>query len=56
MRRTGAQELWVFRRQADGWRLQQIEPSSDWGRVEAANHVEELSEQQLHNARHAIRV
>jgi hypothetical protein len=36
--------------------LHPIEPSHDWGRLEAANHAEELSEQQLHNARHAITV
>jgi predicted lipid-binding transport protein (Tim44 family) len=53
-RPTLFQELWVFRRQGDGWRLQQIEPSCDGDRLEAANHVEELSEQQLHNAQHAI--
>jgi predicted lipid-binding transport protein (Tim44 family) len=48
------QEFWVFRRHGNGWRLWQIEPSYHWGRLEAANHVEELSEQQMHNAQHAI--
>jgi predicted lipid-binding transport protein (Tim44 family) len=54
VRPTLFQEYWVFRRHGDGWLLRQIEPSHDWGRLEAANHVEELSEQQLRNAQHAI--
>ncbi|HZY89220.1 MAG TPA: TIM44-like domain-containing protein [Gemmataceae bacterium] len=53
-RPTLFQEYWVFRRHGDGWRLRQIEPSHDGDRLEAVNHVEELSERQLHNAQHAI--
>jgi hypothetical protein len=53
-RSTWFQEFWTFRRQGDGWRLAQIEQSHESDRLEAANHVAELTERQLRNAQEAI--
>jgi hypothetical protein len=48
------QEFWAFRRQDNRWRLQAIEQSHESDRLEADNHVAELTEEQLHNAQHSI--
>jgi hypothetical protein len=48
------QEFWTFRRQGEKWLLRTIEQSYESDRLERANYVAELSEQQLENAQQSI--
>ena len=44
------QEFWIFRRQGDTWRLQAIEQSHESDRLQAANRVATMTDENLRNA------
>jgi hypothetical protein len=48
------QEFWIFRRQEEGWRLQEIERSHESDRLERPNFVADLTDQQLTRAQSSI--
>jgi hypothetical protein len=48
------QEFWTFRRQKDGWKLLAIEESHQSNRLEIANQVADLTEEQVQNAQHCV--
>jgi len=48
------QEFWTFRRRGELWLLQTIEQSHESDRLERANFVADLTEQQMENAQHNI--
>jgi hypothetical protein len=50
------QEFWTFRRRGELWLLQTIEQSHESDRLEMANFVADLTEQQMENAQHNITV
>jgi hypothetical protein len=51
---TWFQEFWTFRRHGETWRLHTIEQSHESDRLEAANVVAELTEEQLQNGQASI--
>jgi hypothetical protein len=48
------QEFWVFRRQGERWRLEDIKRPHESNLLRAANHAAGLSAEQLQNAQHSI--
>jgi predicted lipid-binding transport protein (Tim44 family) len=46
---TWYQEFWIFQRHGDGWKLHQVQESTDDSHLNAPNRVDGLSEEELQN-------